>query len=157
MLSHDTTRTAFAAHLTRDYEPLFNALVLRVIRQGPTTEDQAYTDVEVTLRERLRGAARFRNKEEHSKLDHIIYLFEHFPDEAYGYVAYYVAWERLTPDQKATIKSARAQEGIGNHQRQQPASEKQIAYLRSLGYSGPVASKKHASDIIEAITKRGAA
>jgi hypothetical protein len=37
---------------------------------------------------------------------------------------------------------------------QQPASDKQIAYIRALGFTGDVLSKAHASELIERL-KRG--
>lgn len=153
-----TCRAAFAAHFDAKTEiPLLNAILLTIIRDGTVDVDSAYTALEIALRDGLRAAASRRDKERHAKLDTIIYCFEHFPEEACDYIGYYLWWESLSPAEKQAEREPQRLAAVANHQRQHPASEKQMAYLRALGYSGPVASRKHASDIIEAITNRGAA
>ncbi len=148
----------FAAHFDATTEiPLVNTIFLAAIRGGSSTVDDVYTAVEISVREQLREAAQHRNKERHAKLDNMIYYFEHYPEEACQYAEYYLWWETLSKEEKDKEREPTRIGAIADHQRQQPASEKQITYLRSLGYSGAVSSKKHASDIIEAITKQGAA
>lgn len=153
-----TTRDRFASHFDPTTEiPLVNHIFLRAIRGGASTIDGVYTRVEIALREDLRDAALRRDKERHAKIENIIYYFEHFPEEACDYARYYLAWERLTPEQKRAARAAQDNPGRDARMATQPASEKQIAYARSLGYTGEITSKLHASQIIDGLTKRGAA
>lgn len=157
-VANSSMRDAFAAHFDTTREiPLVNKVFLDAIRGGAATVDAVYTRVEITLREGLRVAAKSRDTERHTKLDNIIYFFEHFPEEACDYAGYYLWWETLTKAEKDAIRAEVKPQYIEEAMRHQPASEKQVSYLRSLGYNGQVLSKKHASDIIDAITKQGAA
>lgn len=60
-----------------------------------------------------------------------------------------IEYESLSPDEKTRRKEAHAAEGKRQWMERQPASERQLAYLRSLGCSQPANSMAEASDLIE--------
>lgn len=83
-------------------------------------------------------------------------LIDHVED-ARAFAQHCLDWEALPPAERAALKDQRAAEGRRQWMATQPATEKQIAYLRSLGYAGAVESKAHASDLIERYKRKGTA
>ena len=150
-----TDRRAFLAFFPDHDKSHITNIFLHAIRAGATNVDTVYRDVEVDLRERLREAALRRDKDTHAKIDTYLYYFEHFPESACDFAAWALDWERMTPAEKAREKAKKAAPHIHSHMQGQPPTERQIAYLRSLGWQGEITSKAHASDLITAL-KAGA-
>jgi hypothetical protein len=144
-------RRAFLAFFPDHDKSHITNIFLHAIRAGAPTVDIVYRDVEVDLRERLREAALRRDKDGHAKIDTYLYYFEHFPDAACRFAAWALDWEKLTPEQKAKEKAKKAATHIHSYMEGQSPTERQIAYLRSLGWRGDITSKAHASDLISAI------
>lgn len=69
--------------------------------------------------------------------------------EAFEYANYVLNYEQLPAAEKLGIKEQRANEAKNSYLGQQPATEKQINYLRKLGYKGEIESKRHASLLID--------
>ena len=75
-------------------------------------------------------------------------MVEH-PDELAAFIRHCVAWEALPRGKRAAVKQARGHEYRQQWLAAQPATERQIAFCRALGYTGPIESKQHASEIID--------
>lgn len=71
------------------------------------------------------------------------------PEAALDMALYAVQQEHMDPKEKAARKEANAERGRQEHMARRPATEKQLAFLRRLGYSGEVLSMAHASTLIE--------
>jgi len=69
---------------------------------------------------------------------------------ALGFAAWALAWEALPEDERDTIKQAHRQEHKSAWMAENPPSERQLGYLRSLGYAGmPPATMAEASEAID--------
>lgn len=146
-----TDRRAFLAFFPDHEKSHLTNIFLQAVRAGAADVDAVYVAVEVDLRERLRAAALHRDKDSHEKIDTYLYYFEHFPESACDFADWALAWERLTPAEKARERAAKAAPHVREHMAGQPPTERQLAYLRSLGWRGEVASKAHASELITAL------
>lgn len=147
----EDAQRAFLAHFPDNEKSWITNVFLAAVRSGANTVDAVYTSVEVSLRERLRHAAKRRDKIDHEKTDHAVYNFEHYPEEACDFAEWALAWERLTPAEKAERKAENAKPHIRAYHEGQPPTDRQVAYCRSLGHTGPITSKAHASAIIETL------
>jgi hypothetical protein len=72
--------------------------------------------------------------------------------DARRYAQTVLAYEALPPEARARVKAARQAEHLDAWMATQPATEKQLGYLRMLGHrvSAPL-SKRDASDLIDAL------
>jgi hypothetical protein len=68
---------------------------------------------------------------------------------ARAYAGWCIEYEQLPPEEKKRRKQASTAEGIGLWQEQQQPTEKQINYLRHVGYTGPINNRRHASSLID--------
>jgi hypothetical protein len=75
--------------------------------------------------------------------------------EARECARWYTHYERLSPEAKARLKEQRAEEGRRAWMSTQPPTDKQLAYLRSLGYAGEVPDRLRASELIDRLVKGG--
>jgi len=76
--------------------------------------------------------------------------------EAFEYAHYVLGYEYKPYEQKQAIKSERAEQIKQKTFGQQPATDKQVRYLRFLGYTGKVETKEQASGLIEQLLKKTA-
>lgn len=76
--------------------------------------------------------------------------------EAFEYAHYVLGYEYKPYEQKQAIKIERAEQVKQKTFGQQPATDKQIRYLRVLGYQGKVETKQQASDLIGELLKKTA-
>lgn len=70
---------------------------------------------------------------------------EDYPEEAAALAEYCY----LSPGEKAQLKAEASERHRAEWMRQQPATQKQVAFLRQLGHRGPVADRQAASAEIE--------
>lgn len=150
-----TTLRAFLAHFPQEQRSQVTNIYLSAVRQGARTAGDVLTRVTIDLHSRLRQAAQYRDKETHAKIDNIIYFFEHYDEDAEAFARWALAWERLSPTDKAKHKAGTAREAIRAHMDREDPTEKQIAYLRMMGYTGPIDSKAHASALIDIYMRGG--
>jgi hypothetical protein len=75
---------------------------------------------------------------------------------ALAFAEWCLAYESLDPEAKRQLKAGRGEQYRVRWMAAQPPSEKQIAYLRALGYQGEVQSKAHASELIDSLRGAGA-
>ena len=85
----------------------------------------------------------------------LLQTIQAFPEEALGFAAWALAYVQMPEADRAEHKRQMQEAHIQRWLSNQPASERQINYLRSLGHQGEVASKLHASQLIEHMTKGG--
>ncbi len=80
------------------------------------------------------------------------------PDEAIDFARWCIEWERLPNDQRQQLKEERGADHRRRWMEQQPATERQVAYVRALGWTGTEpASKAEASRLIDELRTRGVA
>ncbi len=127
-------------------------LFLDPVRRGIATPTQVYGAVYAELRRRLEGPRWHGYDDTNDRL--IFDTLRGNYDAAVAYAGWCVAYEQLPPEEKKRRKQASTAEGIGLWQEQQPPTEKQIAYIRALGYTGPIENRRHASSVID-VYKRG--
>ena len=72
---------------------------------------------------------------------------------AYG--AWALAWEALSPAERERQKQGDSAQHIRAHMDREPATEPQTSHLRTLGYTGPIESKGHASSLIDVYHRGG--
>ncbi|HEX3035067.1 MAG TPA: hypothetical protein VHT73_08030 [Thermodesulfobacteriota bacterium] len=73
---------------------------------------------------------------------------------AVEYARYILAWESLTLAEKNAIKEQRGAKYKENYLKKQPATDRQIAYLKALGCQEEVSNKWEASQLINELTKK---
>lgn len=125
------------------------------IRAGIHHPFQVLTDVKHKLREVIARSQRWGHLSDVAERNQqVLDILVDFHDEAMEYAAYCLDWERLTPEQKARIRGVQGVQYRRAYMEQQPATAKQVDYIRALGFTGDVTSKAHASELIERL-KRG--
>ncbi len=124
--------------------------VLFAVRAGAKNPLQVLVDVNKTLTGALERARRWNNQSgiiERTEQVYII-LHEHH-EEAMDLCRWALWWESLPQAERDRQKAARGAEHRQAYMESQPASEKQVAYIRALGFAGEVTSKAHASELID--------
>ena len=79
-------------------------------------------------------------------------------DDAQAFARWVLTWEALSFAEKDRIKQQRGAEHRQRWMATQPPTERQVKYLRVLGYQGEVESKAQASELIDRLLRsRGGA
>jgi len=91
---------------------------------------------------------RWGNHDGIARNERIVSPFDTYFDEAVDSARWAIQWDRLSDPEKQRVKAER-------WMAEQPPTEKQVKYLRSLGYDGEVESKLHASELIDRLLKEG--
>jgi len=84
-----------------------------------------------------------------------LHVIESFPDEAIAFAQWAIAYVEQPAEERAESRQAQRAQHINAWLADQTPTEKQIAFLRSLGHQGEVASKLHASQMIENLKRGG--
>lgn len=79
-------------------------------------------------------------------------LLQHRAD-ALAFAAWCIEWERLPVAEKERQRAARGEEHRQQWLGEQPPTVKQIDYCRTLGYTGEIHSKRHASELIDGLKR----
>ncbi len=124
------------------------------VRSGARTPAKVLADVEHELSETAIRSRRWGFSDTIERTESIYSILNEFHDEALAFAAWAIAWEALPPAERERQKAAKGAIHKQAYMEQQPATDKQVAYIRALGYEGPVTSKAHASTLIEQL-KRG--
>jgi hypothetical protein len=93
--------------------------------------------------------------EEREQWRRVLDILNAKPPEWRPYCEWVMAWERLPEAKRERMKRDRGAEHRVRWMRTQPATSKQIDYLRALGHSGEVPDRATASELIDRL--RGAA
>ena len=118
-------------------------LFLYAVRRGITEPHRMVSAVRHDL---LVGAIRWGNHDGKERNEHIVTMIDASPDEAVDYAKWAVWWESLSVQEKRRMKAEK-------WMAQQQATEKQVKYLRALGYHGEIESKLQASEWIDKLLK----
>ena len=146
---HDTPARAILARLTPYSANLLSMAVREPIRRGVTDPATIPSVAEARLlawegrNDRHRDASRAAAAR--AALDVMVAC----PDQLVAFIGHCLEWEALPPGKRAEVKQARGHEHRRAWLAAQPATERQIAFCRALGHTGPIESKQHASEIIE--------
>ena len=76
-------------------------------------------------------------------------LLEYHPLDAIDFARWAVWYESLSDEERTARKAERGELYRRQWMDTQPATSKQVSYLRHLGWAGKVKSKLHASELIE--------
>ncbi len=124
------------------------------VRSGARTPDKVLADVEHELSETAKRSRRWGFSETVERTETMYSILNEYHDEALAFAAWAIAWEALPTAERERQKRVKGEVHRQAYMEQQPATDKQVAYIRALGYEGPVTSKAHASSLIEQL-KRG--
>ena len=124
----------------------------QAVRQGHRHPWRILLAVRQAVRQRLGWA---HPPERRAHLEHILTTLTTDPTGATQYAAAVLAWESLPAEERDLRKAARAREYQREHMRAQAPTEKQIGYLRNLGYGGPPPTDRlAASELIDSLQQR---
>jgi hypothetical protein len=124
------------------------------VRSGARTPAKVLADVEHELSETAKRSRRWGFTDTVERTEEVYAILNEFHDEALAFAAWAIRWEALPPAERERQKQAKGAPHRQAYMEQQPATDKQVSYIRSLGYHGAVTSKAHASTLIEQL-KRG--
>lgn len=152
--STNDDRLAFRERFPQSQRSWITNTLLYVIRAGADTPFRVLAAVHETLTETIARARRWNHLSDTTQRTQYALntLLEHH-DEAYAFAEWCLAWERLTPAEKARERAVKSEPHIRTYMEQQPATDKQIAYIRALGFAGEVTSKAHASELIDRLRR----
>lgn len=90
-----------------------------------------------------------KRKEDKRYITEAIYNFMH---DAKAYIEYLQDWEKLDPSEKTYYKNIQAKKAVKAYMAKEKPTNKQLSYLKFLGYTGPAPeSKADASELIATI------
>lgn len=144
-LDHPQPDRRFLNHFEIRQRATVANLFLYAVRRGITEPHRIVSAVRHDL---LAQAIRWGNHDGKERNEHILSVIDTHFDEALDYARWALWWESLSAQERHRIKAEK-------WMAQQPATEKQIAYLRSLGWTGEIESKLHASELIDRLLKEG--
>lgn len=150
-------RDTFLAHFSETKRGTVANWFLLPIRDGHIDPQVAVAHVIGQLTRR-RDAA-WTSEHARAEADFTIATIQTFRAEALAFAAYYIAYERLPAAERAALKERERAQHRDAWMAGNAPSDRQIAYLRRLGYTGPApTTMRAASDAIDQLlTARGTA
>lgn len=145
---------AFLEHFPSTRRSYVANTFLYSIRAGARTPLQVLADVDRTLRETAQRAQRWNITGLLERTEEVYTALHEYHSEALAYAGYCLRWEQLAPAEKEQIRAVKAEPHIRAYMEQQAPTDKQLAYLRKLGYTGEVTSKQHASELIDTLRQQ---
>jgi hypothetical protein len=130
-------------------------MFLAPVRRGVSTPPAVVIAVRQDAGRRTAQALQCGDQAQHAKMIALLEALQAYSDEAQALAAWAIGWEATPPDQRERIKRER---GEGYRQRwmaEHPPTERQLRYLRELGYRGQVASRLDASQLIDTLLNAG--
>jgi len=121
-------------------------LFLPPVRQGVIEPHRIVSAVRHDLLMQAVRWKRWGNLKGKKHNEQIVSMIDLHFDEALDLARYYLWWESLSAEEQRRIKAEK-------WMAQQQATDKQINYLRALGYAGEIESKLHASELIDKLLK----
>jgi hypothetical protein len=152
----DPRRTACLDALAVGDRGTWANIALGLIRGG-VPRDRLRPALEGALLARLAQERRSRDVQRAQQAERFLALLAEHEEAVGAYLDWAWGWEHTPPAERARMKVARGEEHRRAWLAQQPPSEKQVAYCRSLGWTGAIESKAHASEIIDSCKRAGAA
>ncbi len=109
--------------------------------------------VHEALRGRCRRARAGGQYDELAKVGEWLALLDRHPDEALAYAQWCLDYEALPREERERRKRDRGEQYRTAHMDRQAPTDKQVEYLRRMGYDGPIDSKAFASSLIDCYTR----
>jgi hypothetical protein len=126
---------------------------LYAVRAGAHTPARVLADVEHELREVAARSQHWGFSDTIERTNEVAAVLSAHRGEALAFAAWCIAYQALPPAEKERQKRAKREVHRQVYMEMQPATEKQIAYIRALGYHGVVTSKAMASSLIDKIRR----
>ncbi|MDP9374283.1 MAG: hypothetical protein M3Q65_17870 [Chloroflexota bacterium] len=145
---YDDPRRSFLAHVPEELRSQITNVLLARVRVGAHSPQTVIDDALRRLRERVGGWGR----EDPNVREMLGLLIRHRAD-ALLFAAWCIEWEQLPAAEKERQKASRGEEYRHRWLDEQPPTPKQIGYCRSLGYTGEIRSKRHASELIDGLKR----
>lgn len=125
-------------------------IFLRVTRQGVTNPNVIVSTVRRNLVDQSKRAT-YWNPDSNTiqRNDAILDVLNTHHEEAVDFAKWAVEWESLSDSERQAIKAERGAYYKRQHMDSQPPTDKQVRYVRALGYDGTIESKLHASELID--------
>lgn len=129
-------------------------LYLHPIREGRAGEPRAvHAAVVRTLHERREQARRGGWRESFELADAILDTITRYEEDALAYAAWALEWEALPPEERRRQKGERSAQHMAAVMDRQAPTEKQVAFIRKMGFTNPIPSKAFASSVIDCLTR----
>ena len=130
-------------------------LFLHQVRRGVTDPQRVYSGVRFDVSRQANRARLYGRILTVDRNGAILNALDEYRDEAIDYAKWAIEWDNLPDDEKQSIKRERSEVFIRERMAEQPPTDKQIKYLRSLGWQGEIESKLFASQKIDELLKAG--
>ena len=159
MSTANVTTAVSKAFLDRFDQPVkstISNLFLRPVRAGAAHFPRAVlAEVLRELHGRRARAAAGGWRETLTLTDTILATITAHEQEAIAFGAWALEWEALPREERERQKRQKGEQYRTAHMGCQPPTEKQVGYLRRLGYAGPIDSKAHASSLVDIYVRGG--
>jgi len=147
-LDHPQPDRRFLNHFEPRQRSHIANIFLDPVRRGVTEPHRVVSAVRHGLLAQIVKCKRWGNVETVQRNELVVSLIDTHFDEALDLASHYLWWESLSAEEQRRIKAER-------WMAQQPATEKQVKYLRALGWTGNIESKLYASELIDKLLKEG--
>ncbi len=161
-MAHATTAPTIQpskALLDRFEQPLKSSisnLFLAPVRSGAARFPRAVlAEVLRELQDRRARAAAGGWRETFELTGTILATIAAHEGEAIAFGAWALEWEALPREERERRKRDRGDQYRISYMDRQGPTERQVEYLRRMGYRGPIDSKAHASSLIDVYTRGG--
>lgn len=145
---------ALLEHFPQPRRSAIANLFLNEVRRGAgETPEQVRVAVMMELTDRLRRAANYQWADEYTRVAEFIRILHAHEPAARQYAQWALDWESLPPEERERQKGERSAQHLSAAMDRQPPTEKQVGYLRKMGYDGPIDSKAHAAALIDIHTR----
>lgn len=128
-------------------------LFLSPVRQGISNVEQIVERVRTELQQQIARNRRYHNFETVKRKQEYLTLLESHPLDAIDFARWAVWYESLSDEERTARKAERGELYRRQWMDTQPATSKQVSYLRHLGFPGEVKSKLQASGLIDRLLK----
>ncbi len=142
-----TISNLFLAQIRSGYPPPGHA------HAGAWTARGVRDAVLLALGARLQRAFRHGRGGDYARDAAILRVLHDQGGAALAFAAWALARAALPREERERRKQGRAREHIAAWMDHQPPTDKQVAYLRRMGYAGPIDSTAHASALIDIYTR----
>lgn len=143
----------FLQHFPNARRSYVSNTVLYAVRAGARTPKAVLAAVEHELSETAIRSRRWGFTDTMERTESIYATLNEFHDEALAFCAWALAWEALPAAERERQKKAKGAPHRQAYLDTQPATDKQVSYIRALGYHGPVTSKASASELIDKLRR----
>ena len=145
----------FLEHFPQRQRSLTANVFCYAVRRGARTVDAVLAAVRADVEDRLRTARRYREPERIAQFSDFLAALTTHRADARAYAQHTLEWEALGLHGKEQVKQARGAEHQRRWMETQPPTDRQIEYLRALGWFAEVRSKAEASDLIDRLRRGG--